>query len=182
MLALTHANTACLPACLPTYVQLLSCKSLGMLRRIMIKHKATMEPEHVADTLLCLQHLVRVARTARRAGTRGGAAALGFMHHATSQARSQPRVRAAGELYRSRVSRASESDGHMEQLMAQMLGELGNMIWFMVSCQWGVYWGRGKRRHKRGSQLNCCVAPHTKCEALSLAFQEQPKDIISCRC
>jgi hypothetical protein len=110
--------------------QLLSCKSLGMLRRIMIKHKATMEPEHVADTVLCLQHLVRAARYAKRAGIRPGSS---FMHQATSQARSQPRVRATGEFSRSKV-RSSESDGHMEQLMAQMLGELGSMIWFMVSA------------------------------------------------
>lgn len=114
----------------PLVLQLLSCKSLGMLRRIQIKHKATMEPEHVADTLLCLQHLVRAARHARQTGVR--APGLTFMHHATSQARSQPRVRAAGELSRSK-GRASESDGHMEQLMAQMLGELGSSIWFMVS-------------------------------------------------
>jgi len=107
-------------------LQLLSCKSLGMLRRIMIKHKATMEPEHVSDTVLCLQHLVRAARASRGTGARG------FAHHATSQARSQPRVRAAGEFSRS-TARASESDGHMQQLMAQMLGELGSMIWFMVS-------------------------------------------------
>jgi hypothetical protein len=100
-----------------------------MLRRIMIKHKATMEPEHVADTVLCLQHLVRAARYAKRAGIRPGTS---FMHQATSQARSQPRVRANGEFSRSKV-RSSESDGHMEQLMAQMLGELGSMIWFMVS-------------------------------------------------
>lgn len=118
---------AVLIAC--SLLQLLSCKSLGMLRRIQIKHKATMEPEHVADTLLCLQHLVRAARYARQTGMRSS---FPFMHHATSQARSQPRVRAAGEFSRSRV-RASESDGHMEQLMAQMLGELGSQIWFMVS-------------------------------------------------
>jgi hypothetical protein len=109
-----------------------------MLRRIMIKHKATMEPEHVADTLLCLQHLVRAARAARRSGVRQS---LTFTHHATSQARSQPRVRAAGEFSRSKL-RGSESDGHMEQLMGQMLGELGSMIWFQVrqptSC-----WCRG---------------------------------------
>jgi hypothetical protein len=118
--------TLCVRSCV---LQLLSCKSLGMLRRIMIKHKSTMEPEHVADTLLCLQHLVRAARYARRTGMR---ARLPFMHHA-SQAHSQPRVRAAGELSRSK-GRASESDGHTEQLMAQMLGELGSMIWFMVSA------------------------------------------------
>lgn len=118
----------------PPVLQLLSCKSLGMLRRIQIKHKATMEPEHVADTLLCLQHLVRAARHARQTGAR--MPGLPFMHHATSQARSQPRVRAAGELSRSK-GRASESDGHMEQLMAQMLGELGSSIWFMVSTAHG---------------------------------------------
>jgi hypothetical protein len=99
-----------------------------MLRRIMIKHKATMEPEHVSDTVLCLQHLVRAARAASRTGVRPGFA---YVHHATSQARSQPRVRAAGEFSRSKL-RASDSDGHMEQLVAQMLGELGNSIWFMV--------------------------------------------------
>lgn len=109
--------------------QLMMCKSLGMLRRIMIKHKATMEPEHVADTMLCLQHLVRAARHARHTGVRTG---LPFARHAASQARSQPRVRAAGELSRSKL-RTSESDGHAEQLTAQMLGELGSMTWFMVS-------------------------------------------------
>jgi hypothetical protein len=147
----------------PAAMQLLSCKSLGMLRRIMIKHKATMEPEHVADTVLCLQHLVRAARAARRSGVRQS---FPFAHHATSQARSQPRVRAAGEFSRSKL-RGSESDGHMEQLMAQMLGELGSMIWFQVrppdSCCWC-------RRHQHcsdaASAFPCSTVHRHACAAV----------------
>ncbi|WIA23535.1 hypothetical protein OEZ85_000270 [Tetradesmus obliquus] len=43
--------------------------------------------------------------------------------------RAQPRVRAAQEFSRA-TARAAESDG--PQLVAQMLGELGNMIWHMM--------------------------------------------------
>jgi hypothetical protein len=128
----------------------LACKGLGVLRRIMLKYKANMGPEQVANTLLCLQHLALEARRLRGASPasqRGGSsssAAWPSQHHAdeelaqaaaqrrgASGARAQPRVRAAQEFSRA-TARAAESDGPQDQLVAQMLGELGNMVWHMM--------------------------------------------------
>jgi hypothetical protein len=144
----------------------LACKGLGVLRRIMLKYKANMGPEQVANTLLCLQHLALEARRLRGASPasqRGGnssSAAWPSQHHAdeelaqaaaqrrgASGARAQPRVRAAQEFSRA-TARAAESDGPQDQLVAQMLGELGNMVWHMMgdmngacraSCMYAAY-------------------------------------------
>lgn len=130
----------------------LACKGLGVLRRIMLKYKANMGPEQVANTLLCLQHLTlegRRLRGASPASQRGGSSSSS-QHHAdeelaqaaaqrrgASVARAQPRVRAAQEFSRA-TARAAESDGPQEQLVAQMLGELGNMIWHMMGDMSGA--------------------------------------------
>jgi hypothetical protein len=136
----------------------LACKGLGVLRRIMLKYKANMGPEQVANTLLCLQHLVLEARRLRGAspasqragGSSSSSAAWPSQHHAdeelaqaaaqrrgASASRAQPRVRAAQEFSRA-TARAAESDGPQEQLVAQMMGELGNMVWHMMGDMTGA--------------------------------------------
>ncbi|KAF6265929.1 hypothetical protein COO60DRAFT_769858 [Scenedesmus sp. NREL 46B-D3] len=129
----------------------LACRGSGVLRRIMLKYKANMGPEQVANTLLCLQHLALEARRLRgaspgsqRGGSSSSSTALPSHQHAdeelaqaaaqrrgASGARAQPRVRATQEFSRA-TARAAESDGPQDQLVAQMLGELGNMVWHMM--------------------------------------------------
>ncbi|KAF8071083.1 THO3 [Scenedesmus sp. PABB004] len=133
---------------------LLGCRGLGVLRRIMLKYKANMAPSHTANTLLVLQHLVLAARAARRAGGRAGGppAAPGDAAAAArpwaSAARAQPRVRAAQELSRA-APRGSETQGPQEQLVAQMLGELGNTIWHQMGDMAGVRRGGSGARARR---------------------------------
>lgn len=120
---------------------LLSCKGLGVLRRVMLKYKANMSPQHVANTLVCLQHFVLEARQVRRSGSRrGGGVPLSLQHPAEEEYAAELQqlvqqrrggVRAAQDFSRA-TARAAESDGPHEQLVAQMLGELGNMIWHMM--------------------------------------------------
>jgi hypothetical protein len=160
---------------------LLGCRSLGVLRRLMLKHKANIGPSEAADTLLALQHLVLVARrssnaAARRAGSARAAspppppplpplsattaaaaavpgaefvwvpavapamAAPPHMQQSASSGEQQAGEQQSSPSWRPPVGhvaaaaarRTAETDGPSEQLVAQMLGELGNAVWHQM--------------------------------------------------
>lgn len=130
----------------PLSQQLLSCKGLGALRRIMLKYKANMGPEQVANTLLSLQHLVLQARQ-QYGGQRQSMphpAEEEFQHEQMLRrfnAHGQPRVRAAQSLGPA-TTRVLERDGPMEQVrgvtQSGLLSVIFKAAWAAAACSCGV--------------------------------------------
>eukprot|EP00879_Flechtneria_rotunda_P017951 GHRR01018815.1.p1 GENE.GHRR01018815.1~~GHRR01018815.1.p1 ORF type:complete len:447 (+),score=179.55 GHRR01018815.1:519-1859(+) len=136
-----HASSRHTDAC---NQQLLGAKSIGVLRRIMVRYKANMGPQHVVNTLLCLQQCVLRARqqaTQQTALTKTSAASAqqqGQQHHSKPAALgSDSSIRFSPATSRASRAGVGESEGPSEQLMAQMLGELGNMVWHMMGDMTG---------------------------------------------
>eukprot|EP00775_Hariotina_reticulata_P001087 gene1087-1423_t len=81
-----------------------------------------MEAEHVATTMLVLQYLVQAQRNRQ--------ARQSLHHHQQSV---HGRVTASREVFSQTAPAAADSDGPIKQMLGQMMGELGAMIWQMMA-------------------------------------------------
>jgi hypothetical protein len=92
----------------------------------MLRYKSNMEAEHVATTMLVLQYLVQAQRS------RLARQSPHHHHHQQQQSVHHGRVTASREGLSKTAPAAADSDGPIKQLLGQVMGELGAMIWQMM--------------------------------------------------
>ena len=131
--------------------QISQATMLGQLRRLMLRYKANMEAVHVSTLLYTLQHIIHEQQTAalnpataaqrllapqrysHHPGTRLKPSATSPEHlsSATSLSNSIPPPSA---ILPAHSTPYTETDGPTQQLVAQMLGELGAMAWHFLKA------------------------------------------------